>query len=195
MTGWPRCSASSLRGRAPFVDGERERAPEDPDIGEVAVPGVELATAHLPRLQRALEDLDAAPATGRRKTFELAQIDQQPVVSLKTAAGHLQLIAAPAGTRHGYDDLRRGATREHIGQGLRPTVASTADLARMAAALGRDPAPRPAPPDHGARSRPAPPSRARPLARGARDEPHAGRLAAIGVRLPCVTLELRSDGA
>ncbi|MGI8595400.1 MAG: hypothetical protein ACR2ML_13750, partial [Solirubrobacteraceae bacterium] len=38
----------------------------------------------------------------------------------------------------GYDDLRRGATREHIGEGLRPNVASVADLARMSAALGRD---------------------------------------------------------
>lgn len=87
------------------------------------------------RLQRVLEDLDA---TGRRKTVDLARLDQQPVIALATLAGGLHLVAAPAGTRNGYDDLRRGATREHIGQGLRPTVASTADLARMAAALGRD---------------------------------------------------------
>ncbi len=97
-----------------------------------------LRASNMPRVQRALEDLDAAPATGRRKTFDLAQLDQQPVVSLTTPAGEFQLIAAPAGTRNGYDDLRRGATREHIGQGLRPNVASTPDLARMAAALGRD---------------------------------------------------------
>lgn len=94
--------------------------------------------SNLPRLQQALEGLDAVPATGRRKTLDLSQLDQQPVVLLKTLAGELQLVAAPAGTRNGYDDLRRSATREHIGQGLRPTVASTADLARMAAALGRD---------------------------------------------------------
>lgn len=97
-----------------------------------------LRASNLPRLQRALEDLDATPATGRRKSFDHTQLDQQPVVSLTTPAGELQLVAAPAGTRGGYDDLRRGATREHIGQGLRPTVASTADLARMAAALGGD---------------------------------------------------------
>ena len=49
----------------------------------------------------------------------------------------MKVVAHPAGTRKGYDDLRRGATREHIGHGLRPSVASVADLARMAAALGR----------------------------------------------------------
>jgi hypothetical protein len=44
----------------------------------------------------------------------------------------------PAGTRDGYNDLRRAATREPIGKGLRISVASTADLARMLAALGRE---------------------------------------------------------
>jgi hypothetical protein len=41
-------------------------------------------------------------------------------------------------TRRGYDDLRRAATREHIGHGLRPSVASVADLARTSSALGRE---------------------------------------------------------
>ena len=36
------------------------------------------------------------------------------------------------------DDLRRAATQESIGKGLRVTVASTADLARILAALGRE---------------------------------------------------------
>jgi hypothetical protein len=43
----------------------------------------------------------------------------------------------PAGTR-GYDDLRRAAVREPLGQGLRPAVASKGDLARMLSALGRE---------------------------------------------------------
>ncbi len=43
----------------------------------------------------------------------------------------------PEGTR-GYDDLRRAAIREPLGRGLRPSVASTGDLARMLAALGRE---------------------------------------------------------
>ena len=43
----------------------------------------------------------------------------------------------PAGTR-GYDDLRRGASREYLGRGLRPSIASTGDLARMLGALSRE---------------------------------------------------------
>lgn len=37
-----------------------------------------------------------------------------------------------AGLR-GYDDLRRDATREPLARGLRPAVASSADLARLLA--------------------------------------------------------------
>ena len=43
----------------------------------------------------------------------------------------------PAGTR-GYDDLRHRATREPIGEGLRPAVADPGDLVRMLEALGRE---------------------------------------------------------
>ena len=42
----------------------------------------------------------------------------------------------PAGTR-GYDDLKRTAGREHLGQGLRPLIASTQDLGRMLNTLNR----------------------------------------------------------
>lgn len=35
-------------------------------------------------------------------------------------------------------DLRQAAIREPIGRGLRPSVASPGDLARMLSALGRD---------------------------------------------------------
>jgi hypothetical protein len=61
------------------------------------------------------------------------------MIRLRTAKGELKLVPEPAGTRKGFDDLRRGATREHIGHGLRPRVASVPDLARMAASLGREP--------------------------------------------------------
>jgi hypothetical protein len=57
--------------------------------------------------------------------------------------GGLNVVCELAGTRRGFEDLRRGATEEHIGAGLRPRVASVADLARMSAALahelGREP--------------------------------------------------------
>jgi len=65
-------------------------------------------------------------------------LGQEPLVALRTAKGELKIVPEPAGTRRGYDDLRRGSTREHIGHGLRPSVASVPDLARMSAALGRE---------------------------------------------------------
>ena len=40
--------------------------------------------------------------------------------------------------RRGYTDLRRAASREPIGRGLRPPIASAADLAGMLGALARD---------------------------------------------------------
>ena len=57
--------------------------------------------------------------------------------TVMTSHGELRVIPVPAGTR-GYDDLRRAAIREPIGQGLRPAVASKGDLARMLSALGRE---------------------------------------------------------
>jgi hypothetical protein len=42
------------------------------------------------------------------------------------------------GSRRGYPDLRRAASREPVGRGLRPPVASAADLAGMLGALERE---------------------------------------------------------
>ena len=55
-------------------------------------------------------------------------------MEFSTPQGKLIVVPEPAGTRGGYDDLRRAATREPIGKGLRVAVASIADLARMLAA-------------------------------------------------------------
>jgi hypothetical protein len=74
---------------------------------------------------------------GKEITLEAAMITTQPLVDVTTAAGDLKIVPEPEGTR-GYDDLRRAATMEHLGRGLRPSVASTGDLARMLAALGRE---------------------------------------------------------
>ena len=60
------------------------------------------------------------------------------LAEFSTSRGNLKVVPEPAGTRGGYDDLRRATTREPIGKGLRVPVASTADLARMLAALGRE---------------------------------------------------------
>jgi transcriptional regulator with XRE-family HTH domain len=83
------------------------------------------------RLKNGLDDLDAKRRD--RKRLDLGALDQ-PVVALRTRAGELKLVPEPAGTR-GYDDLRRHASREPLGQGVRPQVASPGDLARMLGAL------------------------------------------------------------
>jgi len=65
------------------------------------------------------------------------ELDAEELSTVMTPHGELRIVPVPAGTR-GYDDLRRAATREPLGQGLRPAVASKGDLARMLSALGRD---------------------------------------------------------
>jgi transcriptional regulator with XRE-family HTH domain len=93
---------------------------------------------NLSRLDQALEDVDAQGVDGRELVLDEASLRTDSTVELRTAVGKLMIVTEPAGTRGGYDDLRRAATREPIGKGLRPAVASTADLARMLAALGRE---------------------------------------------------------
>ena len=92
--------------------------------------------------------VDVVPSTRsdnlRRLAEALAELGASDVdlsatepVAVSTAHGELRVVPVPAGTR-GYDDLRRAATREPLGRGLRPGVASKGDLARMLSALGRD---------------------------------------------------------
>lgn len=90
------------------------------------------------RLAQALADLGAKRVGKRPLTLDEEGLSAEALLRLRTAQGELSIVPEPAGTRGGYDDLRRAATRESIGKGLRPSVASTADLARMLAALGRD---------------------------------------------------------
>ena len=101
--------------------------------------GVDLTPSTRPenlrRLESALESLDARPAVGGELSIEA--LDQQAVLELKSAHGEIKLVREPEGTR-GYDDLRRAARREPIGQGLRIPVASPGDLVRMLSALGRE---------------------------------------------------------
>lgn len=93
---------------------------------------------NLARLELALGDLGAERLDGRKLAIDDRRIRAEPVIELQTANGGIKVVPEPAGTRGGYDDLRRAATREPIGKGLRPSVASLADLARMLAALGRE---------------------------------------------------------
>jgi hypothetical protein len=91
---------------------------------------------NLRRLGLALEDLDARRGDGKPLAFE-ADLDRDPIVALASEAGELKIVLEPAGTQ-GYDDLRRSATYEPLGRGVRPSVASLGDQARMLAALDRE---------------------------------------------------------
>lgn len=77
--------------------------------------------------------MNAHRRDGKRLALE-RDLARQPVLEFETDAGELKLVPEPAGTR-GYSDLRRGASREPLGHGVRPQVASLGDQARMLAAL------------------------------------------------------------
>ena len=89
---------------------------------------------NLEKLEEALGELGATTEDGNEVTR--ADLDQA-VVELITDRGELKIVAEPIGTS-GYEDLRRAATREPLGRGLRPPVASTDDLGRMLAAWDRE---------------------------------------------------------
>ncbi len=97
-----------------------------------------LRPQNVEQLGKALEELEAKRTDRRRLTVDEEALTGEPVMRLRTTMGALKLVAEPAGTRRGFEDLRRGATEEHIGEGLRPRVASVADLARMSAALAHE---------------------------------------------------------
>ncbi len=103
--------------------------------------GVDIAPSfakdNLARLAQALEELDARRTDRRKLEVSDAGLAEE-VVKLSTNAGGLSIVLGPAGASGGLADLRRAATKEHLGYGLQPLVASTGDLARMAAALHRE---------------------------------------------------------
>lgn len=92
---------------------------------------------NLERLERVLREVDAVRADGRALSLDPGTLVAEPVHELTTRYGELKLVPEPAGTR-GYDDLRRGARREPLGRGVRPSIASIGDLARMISALSDD---------------------------------------------------------
>ena len=107
---------------------------------EETTDGVDIApslrSGNLDRLAVALTGLGATRTDGQ--PVDVDELNAHGAVEFSTPKGNLMVVPEPAGTRGGYDDLRRAATREPIGKGLRVPVASTADLARMLAALGRE---------------------------------------------------------
>jgi hypothetical protein len=91
---------------------------------------------NLRRLGLTLEELKARRPDGKAPIVE-RDLVRRGVLELLTDAGELKIVPEPAGTQ-GYDDLRRRAERPHLGQGLRPAVASLDDHARMLAAIDRE---------------------------------------------------------
>lgn len=91
---------------------------------------------NLRQLGVALRDLDARCLNGAPVDLE-RNLDASPILELRTYAGTLKVVPMPAGTR-GYTNLRRYATSEPLGDGLRPYVASLIDLGVMLWALDRN---------------------------------------------------------
>ena len=87
----------------------------------------------LERLGSALGDL-GVDEKARARLGRLAP--GGPPLSFTTERGEIEIDPSPAGSS-GYDDLRRAARREPLGQGLRVPVASAPDLIRVLAAQGR----------------------------------------------------------
>ena len=93
---------------------------------------------NLERLARAAAQLAARNLDGGEVALTEAAVGEHGVISLSTPAGSLRIVGSPAGAPKGYVDLRRAATKEHLGHGVQPLVASVGDLARLASALHRD---------------------------------------------------------
>ena len=89
---------------------------------------------NLDRLTAALNDLGARRADRRELDLRTSVEREEPVIELTTRHGQVRVVPQPAGTR-GFDDLRKAATRQPLGRGTSPFVASVGDLARMSSAL------------------------------------------------------------
>jgi len=92
---------------------------------------------NLRRLDAALRELGASSADAGPVDLAALESAHKGAIELATDYGEMKIVAMPEGTR-GYDDLRRAANREPLGQGVRPSVASIGDLARMASAYDRE---------------------------------------------------------
>ena len=120
---YARVSYVVVGGLARIIHGSEEIT-EDLDITP------SLRSDNLRRLQEALEAQNAHRVDMQPLGIDQLDPEQEPFVTLVCDAGELHVVARPPGTR-GYDDLRRRANREALGEGLRPAVAHPADLVRM----------------------------------------------------------------
>jgi hypothetical protein len=97
----------------------------------------QMKPANLQRLGQALDELEARMPRRRTPGVDVDRLAGEPVTRLESDAGVIKIVPTPAGTR-GYDDLRRGASREALGQGVRASVSSVDDLARIMSSRARD---------------------------------------------------------
>jgi hypothetical protein len=95
-----------------------------------------LREENLRRLARALDELDARGSG--RTPIDAESLSVSDAVTVRTRAGELRIVPTPWGTR-GYDDLRIRASRENLGRGARPAIASVVDCVRMLEASDRNP--------------------------------------------------------
>jgi hypothetical protein len=90
-------------------------------------------------LRRLARVLDALEARGpERRPVDAESLASTAPIDARTRAGELRIVPTPWGTR-GYDDLRIRASRENLGRGARPAIASVVDCVRMLEASDRDP--------------------------------------------------------
>lgn len=92
---------------------------------------------NLERLNRALIALEAHAPEGKTLGVDPERVVQEAGTRLMSPSGEIEVVPGPTGTR-GYDDLRRAASREALGLGVRVSVASINDLARIVGAGGRE---------------------------------------------------------
>jgi hypothetical protein len=95
-----------------------------------------LREENLRRLGRALDELDARGPD--RRPVDAESLASTEPIEARTRAGELRIVPTPWGTR-GYDDLRIRASRENLGRGARPAIASVVDCVRMLEASDRNP--------------------------------------------------------
>jgi hypothetical protein len=97
--------------------------------------------ANLRRLAAALDEVHAAirvragesPVPMPADSRLLARTE---ILNLTTDAGDLDITNRPSGTG-GYEDLRRGASHQQLGDGLQIAIASLEDIVRSKTAAGR----------------------------------------------------------
>ena len=86
------------------------------------------------RLDLALDDLGVSE---KRRTALQTITPESRSLSIPTPKGEITITAVPSGTG-GYEDLRRAAQREPLGQGIRAPVASAPDLIRSLSTDGQN---------------------------------------------------------